>query len=78
MEPSADKERVLHALTDLSACLLGLEGERYRLDARLEELAAANSSAAQRQALLRERDEIADETTSLRRLIDALREQVLV
>jgi hypothetical protein len=78
VETTADKQRVFDALTNLTACLLGLEAERYRLDDRLRELAAVESPAGDRQALLRERDELAGEEQALRRLVDALREQVLV
>jgi hypothetical protein len=69
---------VLDALTNLAACRLGLEAERYRLDERLTELAAMESPVADRQALLLARDELASQEQALRRLIDALREQVLV
>jgi hypothetical protein len=57
------------ALTDLSVSALTLDAERYRLDDRLLELVEIESSAAERRALLRERDEIAEELTALRRAI---------
>ena len=77
VEPSADTKRVFDALTNLSACVLGLEAERFRLGDRLAELARTESSAAHRRALLHEREEITRELEAVRRVIHALREQVL-
>jgi hypothetical protein len=71
-------ERVSDALTNLSAYALSLDGEWHRLNDRLMELAKGESSVAQRRAVLRERDEIADELKALRRAITTLREQVPV
>lgn len=69
-------QSVHDALTDLSVYALTLDRERHRLDDRLLELVEVESSVAERRALLRERDEIADELTALRRAITALREQL--
>jgi predicted nucleic acid-binding Zn-ribbon protein len=74
---SRDVEHRVHdALTDLTAYALTLEGERVRLDARVQELAEGESSAAQRRALRHERDECAEELAALRRSITALQDQV--
>jgi hypothetical protein len=69
-------QSVHDALTDLSMYALTLDAERHRLNDRLVELVAIESSLAQRRAVLRERDEIAEELTALRRAITALREQL--
>jgi hypothetical protein len=68
--------RVSDALTDLSTYALTLDVECHRLDHRLNELAQTESSAAERRALVRERDELAEELTALRGTITALSEQV--
>lgn len=70
-------QSVHDALTDLSVYVLTLDREHHRLDDRLLQLVEVESSVAERRALLRERDEIADELTALRRAIRALREQLL-
>jgi hypothetical protein len=64
------------ALTDLSAYALSLDVERHRVDDRLLELAEIESSVAERRALLRERDAIAEELTALRQTIAAFSDQV--
>jgi hypothetical protein len=68
--------RVYDALTDLTAYVLTLEWERLRLDTLAVELADAESSAAERRALRRERDDISEELAALRRTIAALQDQV--
>ena len=68
-------QRVNDALTDLSAYALTLDVECLRLDDRLLELAQTESLAAERRALLRERNEIAEELTALRRTIRAFQQQ---
>jgi hypothetical protein len=67
--------RVHDAITDLSAYALTLDVERHRLDSRLRELLERDSSAAERRAVVRERDEIAEELNALRRAIDAFRDE---
>jgi len=67
--------RVHDAITDLSAYALTLDVERDRLDSRLGELLQRDSSAAERRAVIRERDEIAEELHALRRAIDAFRDE---
>jgi hypothetical protein len=69
--------RVNDALTDLSAYALTLEGEYHRLERRLVELAGRESSADERRAILRERDEISEELDAFRRAVMALRDQIL-
>jgi hypothetical protein len=71
------EQRVNDALTDLSAYALSLEAEHRRLEQRLLELAGNESSAAERRAVLRERDEISEELNAFRRAVMALRDQVL-
>jgi hypothetical protein len=69
-------QNVHDALTDLSAYALSLDVERHRVDDRLLELAEIESSVAERRALLRERDAIAEELTALRQTIAAFSDQV--
>jgi DNA repair exonuclease SbcCD ATPase subunit len=64
------------ALTNLNVYALTLEAERHRMDDRLHELVEIESSVAERRALLREREEIAEELTALRRLITALQDHL--
>ena len=64
------------ALTDLSTYALTLDVECHHLDDRLRELAQTESSAAERRALVRERDELVEELTAFRGAITALSEQV--
>ena len=75
-EAQGVEQRAYDALTDLSTYALTLDVECHRLDDRLHELAQIESSAAERRALVRERDEIAEELTAFRRVIAALSEQV--
>jgi hypothetical protein len=75
-EDRAVTRRVSDALTDLSAYVLTLDAERLRLHDLLLMLAEAESSVTERRALIRERDDIAEELTALRRAITALHEQV--
>jgi hypothetical protein len=60
------------AITDLSAYALSLDAERDRLDGRVMELAAQESSTAERRAVVRERAEIDEELSAFRRIIRAL------
>jgi hypothetical protein len=69
-------QSVHDALTDLNVYALTLDAERHRLDDRLLELVEIESSVAERRALVRERDEIAEELMALRQAITALREQL--
>jgi len=70
-------QRVNDALTDLSAYALTLEAEHHRLGDRLLELAGNESSAAERRAVLSERNEISEELNAFRLAVTALRDQVL-
>ena len=74
--PAGIKQSANDALTDLSAYALTLDAERLRLENRLRELAASNSSVEERHPLLRERDEICEELAALRAAIGALREHI--
>jgi spore coat protein CotH len=74
--PAGAKQRAYDALTDLSAYALTLDGERLRLDTRLNELAEIDSSVEERNALVRERDEISEQRDALRATITALREHI--
>jgi hypothetical protein len=67
-----DDKRVDDAITDLSAYALSLDAERDRLDGRVMELAAQESSTAERRAVVRERAEIDEELSAFRRIIRAL------
>jgi hypothetical protein len=75
-EPGRDardvNQRVHDAITDLSAYALTLDREYHRLTQRVLELAAQESSAAERSAVVRERAEIAEELSAFRRTIRAL------
>jgi hypothetical protein len=74
---SGNEDRRVHdAVTNLSAYALTLEVERKRLDDRLIDLARIESSAADRRALLRERDEIGRELNAFRRAIRAFQADV--
>jgi hypothetical protein len=64
------------ALTNLSAYALTLDGEWHRLSDRLLELAKTESEPAERNAVLREQEEIEAELRAFRRAVTALREQV--
>jgi hypothetical protein len=66
------------AITDLTAYALTLDMECHRLDSRLRELLERESSAAERRAVVRERDEIAEKLNALRRAIDAFRDEFAV
>jgi hypothetical protein len=69
--------RVEDALTDLSAYALRLELERYRLGALLAELSNPESSEAERDALMWERDQITEELDAFRLAIAHLYAQVV-
>jgi len=68
-------KRVNDALTDLSAYALTLDNERHRLEARVLELAEEESSLSERRALVRERAEVGEELSALRRMITTLYER---
>ena len=68
-------ERANNALTNLIAYALTLDIEYHRLDDRLAELAATNSTADELRATVRERDEIGAQRQAYRRSVAALREQ---
>jgi len=72
--PELDKH-VNDALTDLSAYALTLDIECHRLDNRVLELAQQDSSASERRAVVRKRDEIADELSAFRQVISELQQQ---
>lgn len=72
--PELDK-RVNDALTDLNAYALTLDVECHRLDDRVLELAQQDSSASERRAVVRKRDEIADELSAFRQAISELQQQ---
>jgi hypothetical protein len=79
-EPGSEGEgvgwRVDDALTNLSAYALTLDRECHRLGDRLLELAKTESEAAERRAVLQERDELEAELRAFRCAVKALREQV--
>lgn len=76
-EPPGELEkRVNDALTDLSAYALTLDIECHRLDNRVLELTQQDSSASERRALVRKRDEIADELGAFRQVISELQQQI--
>jgi hypothetical protein len=75
--PRWPEPRVYEALTDLSAYALRFDFEVQRLNDRLAELAAAETSAAERRALMRERDEMVEELQAFRGAISAFQRDVL-
>jgi hypothetical protein len=74
-EPRELDKRVNDALTDLSAYALTLDIECHRLDNRVLELAQQDSSASERRAVVRKRDEIADELSAFRQVITEFQQQ---
>jgi hypothetical protein len=64
-----------HALTDLYAYVLLLDGEWHRLGVRLEELAGSESTMAACLTLAQSRVDIAEEVAALRETIATLRAQ---
>ena len=72
--PELDK-RVNDALTDLRAYALTLDIECHRLGDRVLELAQQDSSAAERRAVVKERDDIVDELSEFRQVISDLQQQ---
>ncbi len=75
-ESGRDDESAYEALTDLSAYALTLDAECHRLDDRILAMAEVESTVAERRELLRERDEISEELTALRRTIGSLQDHV--
>ena len=75
-QPQELDKRLNDALTDLSAYALTLDMECHRLDDRVLELAQQDSSASERRAVVRKRDEIADELSAFRRVISELQRQL--
>jgi hypothetical protein len=69
-------QSVYDALTDLSAYALTLDAEHRRLDDRLVKLAEIDSSVAERRAVLRERDDVAEQVRALRGVITGLQDQL--
>jgi hypothetical protein len=69
--------RAYDALTDLIAYALRFDFEVHRLGDRLVELAALESSAAERRAVMRERVAMVEELQAFRRAIAAFQEVVL-
>jgi hypothetical protein len=70
-------QRVYDALTDLIAYALSLDLECHRVEHRLGELADEGSSAAEVQALVYLRSELAEELTAFRGAIEAFKHCVL-